>query len=205
MKKAVRVLVVIFGVILFFVIIVVLLTPWMDRWGATDEENSAKFLGDDLVLHPSIITNRAITINAPPDKIYPWILQLGAEHGGFYSYTFLESLFNCPIVNADKIHSEWQNLKVGDQVKMCPGSFGPPPYQVALVEPLYSIVLGHNENNTWSDVWQFVIEPKPDGTSRLIVRTRTNLSGGIWDMLHPAIFIMERGMLYGIKERAEKS
>lgn len=178
--------------------------PWYMRWGATDAEVAATYLGDDLVPQPARIINRAVTIQATPEQIYPWIVQLGAGKGGYYSYTWLETyLLNCPIVNADRIHPEWQNLEVGDPVKMCPGDFGPPPYEVALIGPLYTIVLGHTEDGRWMESWQFVIEPQPDGASRLILRTRSLMVGGFWDIIEPGTFIMERGMLLGIKERAE--
>ena len=104
----------------------------------------------------------------------------------------------------DDMSSQYrQDLKVGDQVKMCPGEFGPPPYEVAVIGPLYTIVLGHVENGQWMESWQFVIEPQPDGASRLSLRTRTLMTGGFWDIIEPGVFIMERGMLLGIKERAE--
>ena len=63
--------------------------------------------------------------------------------------------------------------------------------------------MGHQENGEWVDLWQFVIIPQRDRTSRMIVRTRTMMVGGIWTVIHPGVFIMERGMLLGIKERAE--
>lgn len=178
--------------------------PWYIRWGATDAEVAATYLGDKLVPEPARVINRAVTIRATPEQIYPWIIQLGAGKGGYYSYTWLETyLLNCPIVNADRIHPEWQTLQVGDQVKMCPGDFGPPPYEVALIGPLYTVVLGHTENGQWMESWQFVIEPQSDGASRLILRTRSQMVGGFWDIIEPGTFIMERGMLLGIKERAE--
>ncbi len=69
-----------------------------------------------------------------------------------YSYTWLETyLFNCRLVNADRIHLEWQSLKVGDLVKMCPNEPAPPPYIVAQIEPNLAIVLGHQENGKWVD------------------------------------------------------
>ena len=107
------------------------------------------------------------------------------------------------MVNADRIHEEWQNLKVGDEVHMCPQEAGPPPYKVAQIHPNQAIVWGHQENGEWVDLYQFVIIPQTDGSSRLIVRTRTMAVGGFWTIIHPGIFIMERGMLLGIKERAE--
>jgi len=193
------------GVVISAVILsVIALTPWMDRWGAADAELTMHFPGDELLAHPASFVNRAVTINAAPDKIYPWLVQLGAEKGGYYSYSLLETyLLFCPLQNADRIHSEWQNLKVGDFVKMCPGSSGPPPYVVAQLYPNQAVILGHKENGVWVDLWIFNIVPQADGTSRLILRTRTNAVGGFWDVIHPGVFIMETGMLHGIKERAE--
>ena len=100
---------------------------------------------------------------------------------------------------------EWQGLKVGDKVKMCPGeNWGPPAYEVALMETDQAFVIGHQENGKWGDIWQFILVPQPDGTTtRLITRSRDMKSGGIWNVIRPGQFIMERGMLLGIKERAE--
>jgi hypothetical protein len=204
MKKFLKWIGVLAGLVLLVVVAIALLTPWMDRWGATDEEIAASFPGDELVPEPASFVNRAITIDAPPEYIYPWIVQLDANKGGWYSYTWLEGMLNCPMVNADRIHPEWQNLQVGDKVNMCPGEFAPPPYIVAQIHPNQAIVMGHQENGEWVDLYQFVIVPQADGTSRLILRTRTMMVGGIWTVIHPGAFIMERGMLLGIKERAER-
>jgi hypothetical protein len=117
------------GVIAVVILAVILLTPWMNRWGATKAEIQATYPGDALLKAPASLVNRAITIHASAGQVYPWIKQLGAARGGFYSHTWLETyLLNCKLVNADRIHPEWQGLQVGDQVKMCPGSFGPAPY-----------------------------------------------------------------------------
>jgi len=204
MKKFLKYVGVLIGVAVLAVIVVMALTPWMDRWGATDEEIAATYPGDELVPEPASFVNRAITINADPDYIYPWIVQLDATKGGWYSYTWLEAMLNCRMVNADRIHPEWQDLQVGDEVKMCPGEFAPPPYIVAQIHPNQAIVLGHQENGEWVDLYQFVIVPQANGNSRLILRTRTMMTGGIWTVIHPGAFIMERGLLYGIKERAER-
>jgi hypothetical protein len=203
MRKFLKLIGILGGLAVVAVVVIALLTPWMDRWGATDEEIAASFPGDELVPEPASFVNRAITINAAPEYIYPWIVQLDAAKGGWYSYTWLESLLNCPMVNADRIHPEWQELQVGDEVKMCPNESAPPPYIVAQIHPYQAIVMGHQDNGEWVDLYQFVIVPHTDGASRLILRTRTMMVGGIWTIFHPGAFIMERGMLYGIKERAE--
>jgi hypothetical protein len=205
MKKLLLVLAVLVGLIVVVVVAVRLLTPWMDRYGATDAEVAAIFPGDELVPDPASFVNRAVTIHAGPEDIYPWLLQLDAEKGGWYSYDWLEtSLLRCPMTNADHIHPEWQDRQVGDLVRMCPGESGPPPYVVAQLHPDLAMVLGHQEGDEWVDLYQFVIIPQTDGSSRLILRTRTMMAGGLWDIIHPGVFIMERGMLNGIKERAEQ-
>jgi hypothetical protein len=88
-------------------------------------------------------------------------------------------------------------------VKMCPAEPAPPPYIVAQLHPNQALVLGHQEGAEWVDTWQFVLLPQPDGSTRLVLRTRTTLTGGIWEIIRPAVFVMERGMLLGIKARAE--
>jgi hypothetical protein len=203
MKKILKIFIVLAALVVLGILAVVVLTPWMDRWGATDVEIVRTFPGDNLVTDPKSIVNHAVTINATPEEIYPWLVQMGADKAGLYSYTILENLIFCPQTNADRIHEEWQDLKVGDEVKLCPKQPGPPPYIVALIEPNHAIVMGHKENEKWVDLWEFVIEGQGDGTSRLILRTRTMAVGGFWDVIHPGVFIMERGLLLGVKERAE--
>ena len=203
-KKVLIAFGIVLGLAVVVVLAVILLTPWMDRWGATRAEISATYPGDGLVKAPTSIVNRAVTIHATPEQVYPWIVQLGAERGGFYSHSWLETyLLQCKLVNADRIHPEWQGLQVGDQVKMCPGSFGPAPYLVAQLTPNRSVVLGHQDKGEWVDLWEFNLIPQPDGTTRLVLRTRTMMTGGFWDVIHPGVFIMETGMLHGIQERAE--
>ena len=204
MKKFLKAIGILIVVTIIGVVATVALMPWMDRWGATDNEIAASFPGDELVPAPRVVYNRAVTINAAPEEIYPWLVQMGAERGGLYSYSWFETnILQCELINADRIHAEWQDLKVGDQVKMCPGDFGPRPFEVASVEPNQALVMGHYENDQWLDTWQFILIPHTDGTTRLILRSRDMKTGGFWDAIRPGVFIMERGMLLGIKERAE--
>jgi hypothetical protein len=169
MKKILKIIGILAGLVILAVIVITMLTPWMDRWGATDEEIAASVPGDELLPEPASFVNRAITVNAPPEYIYPWIVQLDARKGGWYSYTGLEThLLNCPMVNADRIHEEWQDLKVGDEVRMCPNEPAPPPYIVAQIHPDQAIVLGHQENGNGSTIpvhhraaggWQLPVDP----------------------------------------------
>jgi hypothetical protein len=197
------------GLLVFIAIVgieaVIALMPWMDRWGATDDELSTLLTGDGLVPAPRITYTRAISIHATPEQIYPWIVQLGAEKGGMYSYEWFETnILRCELINADHIHPEWQNLKVGDPMKMCPGTSGPPPYEIAILKPNQAIVMGHKDNGAWVEAWQFNLVPQEDGTTRLVIRSRSSAEGLIWDVIRPGEFIMMRGMMLGIKERAEK-
>jgi hypothetical protein len=203
MKRFLKIIGIFFAAILISVIAVVLLMPWMDRWGAFPDEIRASLPGDELVSSPHYVYNRAITVNAAPEQVYPWLVQMGAEKGGMYSYSWFETnVLRCELINADRIHPEWQVLKVGDKVKMCPGNWGPPAYEVALLVPNQAIVIGHQENGQWSDVWQFVLVAEADGSTRMIVRGRNALDGMFWDLIRPGEFVMMRGMMLGIKERA---
>jgi len=135
MKKFLKSIGILAGLAVLAVIVIVALMPWMDRWGATDDEITASFSGDELIPSPRIVYTRAVSINASPEEIYPWIVQLGADKGGMYSYTWFETyVLQCPQANADRIHDEWQDLKVGDKVLMCPDVNAPPAFDVALVE-----------------------------------------------------------------------
>lgn len=204
MKKIFKPVGTLAGLAILVVIVIAMLMPWMDRWGATDAEIAASFSGDELVPSPRLTYTRSISINATPAEIYPWIVQLGAEKGGMYSYSWFETnILQCELINADRIHEEWQNLKVGDPMKMCPGTSGPPPYEIAILESNHGIVMGHKDNSAWVEVWQFHLVPRQDGTTRLVIRSRNAAEGLLWDMIRPGEFIMSRGMLLGIKERAE--
>jgi hypothetical protein len=87
---------------------------------------------------------------------------------------------------------------------MCPHEPAPPPYIVAQIHPDRALVMGHQEQGKWVDLWQFVLLPQADGSTRLLLRTRTMMVGGFWTVIHPGVFVMERGMLLGIKARAEQ-
>jgi hypothetical protein len=93
---------------------------------------------------------------------------------------------------------------VGDPMKMCPGTSGPPPYEIAILKPNQAIVMGHKEDGNWIEAWQFNLVPKEDGTTRLVIRSRSAAQGWFWDIIRPGEFVMMRGMMLGIKERAEK-
>src|ERR1700730_3364960 len=107
------------------------------RWGATDQECEALLPGDDLIANADLTATRAITIRAAADQVWPWIAQLGQGRGGFYSYDLLENLAGCEIHSADRIAPEWQDVAVGNEVRLAPDV----PLIVAASEPGRALVL----------------------------------------------------------------
>jgi len=192
--------------------------PWHRNWGATAEEVEKPLPGDGLVPNPSYTTTRAITIDASPEEVWPWLAQMGQGRGGFYSYEWLENLFGLDIHNADHVVPEWQDLEPGDTVRLAPqGQYdGQARMRVVHLEPHRSIVFGPAADTaeefaaasrTGAGTWAFVLESMDDGEkTRLVVRTRSRpwkAPRSVFYLYDPAHFIMERRMLLGIKRRAE--
>ena len=182
-----------------------LLRPWYSRWGATEDEVDKVWPGDDQVPNPILATTRAITIQAPAERVWPWLVQMGQGRGGLYSYERLENLVGCQMENADHVLPEHQELTVGDKVLLAPEG-GPPPFEVTAIEPDRAIILGGSEPPT---TWGFILEPIDESATRLIIRFRQDYEPTwgntiIWRVFtDPINFVMERKMLQGIKLRAE--
>ncbi len=178
---------------------------WCLTWGATDDEAGAALPGDDLLAGPSIVSTRAVQVVAPPEAIWPWLMQMGPGRGGAYTYDWIENLFGLGMHSADTILPEFQDLKVGDSFKL--GQQGP-ALEVAVLEPRHALVLRSDDGN-W--VWAFVLVPDGAGT-RLISRNRIATPGASAAaraayryVMEPGSLVMERKMLLGIKERAERT
>ncbi len=90
------------------------LLPRLRRWGATADEVSRPLPGDDLVPDPLYTTTHAITVRAPPKAVWPWLVQIGQNRGGFYTYDALENLAGLNVRSADRVHPEWQGLRAGE-------------------------------------------------------------------------------------------
>jgi hypothetical protein len=158
-------------------------------------------LGDDIIAGPNYRTNRAITVNAPPECIYPWLVQMGYGRGGLYSYDFLDRLFGIlDAPSAREIHPEWQQLGVGDLIPVKRG----PPFPVAALERNRAFVLASREAG-WS--WQTCMYPQADGSTRLVTRNRARVEGTArragFALLDVAAFIMVRRWLQVLRSRAE--
>ena len=206
---------------------VMMVRPWHSRWGATREEATRPLPYDHLVPRPLAQTTRAITIDVPPGEVWRWLVQLGVGRGGLYSYDWLENLANLDVHSAEEIVPELQDLEVGDLVRLAPESMGAEAgWRVAVMEPGRMLVLHQpadpdtgrplDRNDPklgnycgWN--WAFVLERAQGDGTRLIVRSRVDgaprfpikvLYVLLLEFPH---FVMERGMLKGIKKRAESN
>lgn len=215
------VLAVLLGLATVVFLYVLFIRPWHMSWGCLPEEKSRPLPGDELVSRPLAQATHAITIDAPLEQVWPWLVQMGQGRGGFYSYDWLENLFGCQIHNADKIVPQWQTILVGDGVKLHPQA---PPLSVVVAEPHKAIVLAGGSDlqpeipkdtsflklHTYRGfTWAFFVHELPDDSTRLLVRVRVSWDRGLRHLfrsrmfLEPAHSIMQRKMNLGIKRRAE--
>jgi hypothetical protein len=178
---------------------------WCLTWGATRAEAAGPVPGDDLLAHPTVVTTRAIGIDAPPEAIWPWLVQLGPGRGGVYTYDWIENLFGLGVHSTDQILPQFQDLTAGDAQQL--GAKGP-VLRVAILDPERALVF-QSDDGHW--VWAFELVPDGKGT-RLISRNRI-----AWPaaralakalntyVMEPGSLVMERKMLLGIKRRAENA
>ncbi|HWO79883.1 hypothetical protein [Gaiella sp.] len=172
-------------------------------WGATEEEAGRSLPGDELLEDPAVVSTRAITIDAPPSAVWPWLVQMGSGRGGAYTYDWIENLFGLGMHSAERINPEWQNLAVGDVI---PGRESLQGMRVEVLDPERALVT-RSEDGTW--VWAFVLEDL-GGRTRLLSRNRIAMPDpSLGDrigmaVMEPGSLVMERKMLHGIKERAER-
>ena len=180
--------------------------PWHLRWGATDFEVDASLPGDELQPHAQFRATRAITIAAPPEVVWPWLVQVGCRRAGWYSNDLMDNLGH---PSSREILDEFQTLEVGQWVPM--SAFGEPSeftaFKVAGFE-LHRWLLWSKPDSSW--VWQLI--PVAEGSTRLVSRVHaardwrkpgTALLGVV--LMEFGDFAMFRRMLLGIKERAESA
>lgn len=201
-----------------------ILKPRMFCSGATPEERSRTWPGDEFTPHTMGICTRAITIRATPEQIWPWIMQIGQDRAGYYSYSWLENLFRAEMNNTFQLVPAWQHRSVGDDLWMAAKHRygGRARMTVARIEPFHAMVnVAYADrdaalNAQWAPhgSWNFLLLPISGGDSscpitRLIMRTvlpeRMSLAERaaslFWD---PAHFIMERKMMRTIKILVEQ-
>jgi uncharacterized protein YndB with AHSA1/START domain len=169
-------------------------------WGATREEAASHLTGDVLLEDGDGVSTRAITIDAPAASVWPWIAQMGpSPRGGAYTYDWIENLLGLDMHSVDRVLAEFQHPEVGDTIGL-----GPNQMRLERIEPPH-VLAWRSEDGHW--VWAFVLEEQ-DGTTRLISRNRfrvpTRVARIATLLMEPGSLVMERRMLRGIKERAER-
>jgi hypothetical protein len=173
------------------------------NWGATQDEVQRSMPGDEVLRDAALQTTRAITIEAGPGDIWPWLVQMGPRpRAGAYTYDWIERLLGIDIKNADRILPEYQRLEPGDAWGLNEKGQG---IRVLEVTPQEAIVL------QWvpaRSTWTFALYPE-NGRTRLVSRNRLPGSGPFFwlsmaGFMEPCSLVMERKMLLGIKERAER-
>ena len=194
-----------------------LLRARYNRWGARPGDVGDVLPGDDLVPAPVLGYTRAITIDAPVAKVWPWLAQIGQGRGGLYSYDGLENLVGCRIHSADRVLEDQQDVRPGDLIRLGPDGY--PSFRVHQVHPSATLVLlsagpdtNHRTVVTTDDgpvvTWQWVLRSIDGGRrTRLVVRQRLSCPPSqrlMWRVVEPIGFVMERRMLRGIKQRAER-
>lgn len=203
----------------FLLLYVAALRPWHQQWGTIGAEATEALPGDNLIPAAVGKVTHAITISAPPDKIWPWLMQIGQDRSGFYSYTRLENLIGCEMPEVHQLRSQWPPRTLGETVWFgTPKRFnGQARMIAAIVDAPHSFVMV--SANDWQQIssgsrgtegsWAFILIPTDATHTRLIARMRSGppktLSARIigttfWDPMH---FVMERKMLETIKNLAE--
>src|SRR5262245_40100531 len=171
-----------------------------------------RLLGDGLVGGPVIQTTEAVWINASAGSVWPWLIQMGQDRGGLYSYATLENLVGLGYHNADRIHPEWQSLAAGDTMRLAPKGWmglreGVTMRVVEVVEKQSLVLRAKSPAQLWDAIWSFHVIPHWEDRSRLLIRTRTSLrhpgDAVTTELAAPAKALVTRGILLGVKRRAE--
>lgn len=181
-------------------------------WGATADEVARALPGDELTTQPTILWTNATVIAAPPEKVWPWIAQLGDTRGGFYSYTFIENRigaltgakdYHVVYVNANAIHPDWQQPQVGEQIIQ-------DSLKIREVKPGQYLLADSITPVPFMWVWGWFLEPANGGTqTRLLVRFAIEVPATepanpvMGFLMNVGGFVMQQNMLQGIKLRAE--
>jgi hypothetical protein len=169
-------------------------------WGATEAEATSHLPGDELLENADGVSTRAIEIAAPAAAVWPWLAQMGpSPRGGAYTYDWIENLLGLKMHSVDRIIPEFQHPEIGDTIGL-----GSNRMRLERFEPEH-VLAWRSQDGNW--VWAFVLEDK-DGGTRLISRNRFRLPTlaariGMLPM-EPGSLVMERKMLRGIKQRAER-
>ncbi|AEV76365.1 hypothetical protein MycrhN_5900 [Mycolicibacterium rhodesiae NBB3] len=182
------------------------------NWGTTKDECRMSLAGDELTVGPYVQTTEAVWIDASSETVWPWLVQMGQDRAGIYTFEALENLIGLHYHNADEVHPEWQNLAPGDTVRLArKGWLGLREGLTLQVESIVngqSIVLRATSPQHLCDmVWSFNLIPHWEDRCRLLIRVRTGLRHPgqvlITESMGPAVAFVTRGILLGVKRRAQ--
>ncbi len=178
---------------------------WFGRWGYTPEELARVMPGDELIPNPTEMSMMAVTVNAAPEDVWPWLVQIGYRRGGLYSYDWLDRLFGfLDRPSATRILPEFQQLAVGDKI---PWDRRGTELTVGVLQPPRALALRYEVRGfVW--VWQFGLYPLDEQHTRFVTRGTEHVPNTpLWwlgmRVMEPASFIMTRRFMLGVKERAE--
>ena len=181
---------VLFGVYFRFI------RPWQLRWGATDEEVARAMSGDEVVKQPTFNATRAVTIQARPEEIWPWLVQIGCKRAGWYSYDWIDNL---GIPSANRIVPELQHLEVGDLIPFSPDG----------KQGMWVKAFERNRWLLWWDkkgdaTWYWGLYPFEESQTRLITRNRVRYTWTLpWVIYYLLLdfgdIVMIRKCMLGIK------
>jgi hypothetical protein len=185
---------------------------YLRNWGTTKDECVMRLPGDELMAQPVLQSTEGVSIELPVAEVWPWLVQMGQDRGGLYGYELLENSFGLQHRNADRVHPEWQQLEVGEVVRLAPPGWLGVREGIALtvaeVIKEEAIVLHVVPPSLpWETVWSFHLIPHWDDRCRLLVRTRVGLRHPgevlLAELAGPVTALMTRGMLLGIRRRAQ--
>jgi hypothetical protein len=183
-----------------------LTAPWYARWGTRDDECRALLPGDEIVPNPQTSYTLATTIEAAPSVIWPWLVQMGQGRAGFYTHEWVENLLGADIHNADRIVPGLQHLAVGETIRLTPelhlgqrGQF----MMVAEIQPRGALVFMQTLPNGTTASWALVLRSQNGHMSRLLSRRRGGKPSLFDRVMKPGYMFMDRGMLAGVRRRAE--
>lgn len=219
MRVSVLLGVVIVLLICFFLLYTAVLRPWHHQWGTIGTEATQTLPGDDLVPAAVSQVTHGITIAAPPEKIWPWLMQIGQDRSGFYSHTRLENLIGAEMPEVHYLRPDWPPRTMGEVVWFgSPKRFKGQAKMIAAVvdAPRAFVMVSAND---WQEIssgargtegsWGFYVIPADASHTRLLARLRSGpprsvgahvMGSAFWDPMH---FIMERKMLETIKQLSE--
>jgi hypothetical protein len=181
--------------------------------GAARDDDERRLPGDTLLPGARMQKTHATTIEAPIERVWPWLVQMGAGRAGWYSYDLFD---NGGVRSADRIVPELQSLAIGDVLPALPNQ--PGGFAVLNMQPPTTLVLGDPSllpggerpasAPPWKTTWAFALEPIGSDATRLTVRVRATHEPApkMW-LIAPALGlaheVMERRQLHNLRRRAE--